>query len=383
MSQTVEINKGRIDFLLTIYRLSKEELLGMLNEKRKRLYVIDDVYCDTIQLSTLKNIDKIFGKGLLFYQDFAEIRQDAGSSVFFRKKAFETQLNRESIRIVHKYETEKGLLDAYSRLSHFSVKNRPRRHGVAENPRETADAVRSLFLPERKCKKDRDLLVSMIGLCAKQGIYVFEYIEAGNKKDKINIDGFFLNPDMIVVKRQSTSYKREIFTLAHEIGHCLLGIEEAESVDDATRGARVSDVERWCNNFAFYLLLGESARKLDSIRSVDETNDYCHDIIAELSSERSISRAAIYTQLFYCGKLSRGAYEVIKSNLDEEFRMYLEDMKSKAKASGGHPALPKPIMSPLFVETMQYALFKGVIEEVTFCERMGIKGKDLKKYIEW
>lgn len=383
MPQVIEINKGRLDFLLTIYRLSKEELLGMLNEGRKRLYVIEDVYNDTIALTALKNIDKIFCKGLLFYQDFTDIKHNAGNSVFFRKKAFETQLNRESIRIVHKFETDKSLLDAYASLSHFSVGTKMDRHSLKESPREVANAVRPLFVTEKKCKKDRDLLVSMIGLCAEQGIYVFEYIEAHNKKDKTNIDGFFLNPDMIVLKRQSYSYKREIFTLAHEIGHCLLGVEEAENVDDATRDAGVSEVERWCNDFAFYLLLGRSASRLDPINAVDSSNDYCHDLVCELSSECNISRTAIYTQLFYSGKLDKVSYASIKSDLDREFCAYVEEAKEKSKNSSGHPAPPKPIMSPLFIETMQYALYKGVIEETTFCERTGIKGKNLKKYMEW
>lgn len=49
---------------------------------------------------------------------------------------------------------------------------------------------------------------------------------------------------MIVLKHHK-HYKREIFTLAHELGHCLLGIEEVESVDmmDISAQTSYSDVE--------------------------------------------------------------------------------------------------------------------------------------------
>ena len=53
-------------------------------------------------------------------------------------------------------------------------------------------------------------------------LFVFEYIETWNKKEKTNIDGFYLKPNVIVLKHHK-HYKREIFTLAHELGHCLLG----------------------------------------------------------------------------------------------------------------------------------------------------------------
>jgi radical SAM superfamily enzyme YgiQ (UPF0313 family) len=43
-------------------------------------------------------------------------------------------------------------------------------------------------------------------------------IETWNKKEKANIDGIYLSPNVIVLKRQK-SYRRETFTLIHELGH--------------------------------------------------------------------------------------------------------------------------------------------------------------------
>lgn len=383
MTQTIEINTSRLDFLLAIYNLSKDDLLSMLNEGRKRLYTLNDIYNETILLSTLKNIDKIFGKGILFYQDYSEVKNDVGTSVFFRKMSFETELNRESIRVVHQFETQKELIDAYAKLSQLSLKKKIDEYKVENTPRHVAQKVRSLFIPDRKVRNDREFLVSMIKQCAELNVFVFEHIEAPNKKDKVNIDGFFLRPNMIVLKRQKYSYKREIFSLAHEIGHCLLGVEEVESIVDFSYRANISAIEKWCNEFAFYLLLGESANEFDAIDSVDASNDYCFELVKKISQERCISRLAIYTQLLYSGKVTRNNYSRIREDLESQFQNYLTDLKAKYRDSDSHPMPPRPILSPLFVDTMQYALYKGVINEATFCEKLKVKKNELSKYIEW
>ena len=65
---------------------------------------------------------------------------------------------------------------------------------------------------------------------ATKNIMVFEFIETWNKKEKANIDGFYLKPNLIVLKRHQ-SFSREIFTLAHELGHYLLDEEEIEEIN--------------------------------------------------------------------------------------------------------------------------------------------------------
>jgi Zn-dependent peptidase ImmA (M78 family) len=42
--------------------------------------------------------------------------------------------------------------------------------------------------------------------------------ETHNKKEKANISVFYLSPNVIVLKRNQKFLKREIFTLAHELG---------------------------------------------------------------------------------------------------------------------------------------------------------------------
>ena len=49
----------RLDYLLMLYGMSKEQLLSYLNEGRKRAFTLEDVSGDEIKVSLLKKIDDI------------------------------------------------------------------------------------------------------------------------------------------------------------------------------------------------------------------------------------------------------------------------------------------------------------------------------------
>ncbi|WP_251621627.1 ImmA/IrrE family metallo-endopeptidase [Odoribacter lunatus] len=381
--QKVEINPKRVDYLLALYKMTPKELLSLLNEGRKKLLTKEVLFQKYMDLAILKRLDKIFEKGLSFYQDFTELPKKPESSVFFRKSQFGVKLNNETIKIVQQFETQKDLLDAYAKLTDLKLEIDIKPYSPTENPKAVANKIRHLFIPDRRFSKSRELLVEMIKLCSERNIFVFEYVETWNKKNKSNIDGFFLRPNMIVLKRQK-SYKREIFTLAHELGHCLLGIEEIEELDVLNMNPHsLSNIERWCNDFAFYLIMGEQAQILDSISSVNEKNDYCYELVQELSEQTFISRIAIYTRLLFDKKLSQKNYALIKNDLDEQYTLRIKAEKEKNTNNKNNARTPKPILSPLFIETMQYALYKGVINEVTFCEKLKINPSNLNKYIVW
>lgn len=377
----IEINKNRILHLLASYRMSAEGLLSLLNEGRKKLLKTNDVINDTISLSVLKQVDKVFDRGLAYYQDFSSVSSSRDTSIFFRKVNFAADLNFESMRIVHKFEQQKFLLDGFAALTEMDLKVNVKRFEISDNAKIAAESVRSLFMPDKMPKTSRDLLKAMISACSDNKIFVFEFIETWNKKNKVNIDGFFLNPNMIVLKRQK-SYKRELFTLAHEIGHCLLGVEEVEPLDLANIDVdSQSNVERWCNDFAFYLIAGEDAKTIDNIAYVGPENDYCHDFAKIISDRTFISRLAIYTRFLINKKVSPSNYVAIKSDLIEQYNIRIQNEKEKLNNKNSHPSPPKPILSPLYVETIQMALFKGIISETQFCKYLNVKPSKMEKYL--
>ncbi len=377
----IEINKNRIIELLASYRMTADDLLSLLNNGRQKLLKLDDVICDAITLPVLKRVDQIFDRGLTYYQDFSERSFSSETSVFFRKENFATDLNLESMRLVHKFEQQKFLLDGFVTLTKMNMKVDIKRFDISDNATEVAKSVRNLFMPEKTPSTSRGLLKAMIDACANNKIYVFEFIETWNKKDRANIDGFYLNPNMIVFKRQK-SYKRELFTLAHEIGHCLLGAEEVEPLDFVDFDiSKLSNIERWCNDFAFYLLAGSDANLIDSIPFVGPQNDYCHDLVEEISKRTFISKLAIYTRFLIDNKVSPANYIAIKSDLMEQYNLRKQKEKEDYKDSNTHPAPPKPIMSPLYIETIQMALYKGLISEPQVCKYLNVKPSNLEKFI--
>ena len=100
LSTTTEFNIKKLDYLLTLFGMSRNELLSILNENRKKLFTIEDITGDVIKLTVLKKIDEVFKKGLEFYLDFSPINLNKTSKVFFRKKSFHSELSIEDKRIV-------------------------------------------------------------------------------------------------------------------------------------------------------------------------------------------------------------------------------------------------------------------------------------------
>lgn len=94
--------------------------------------------------------------------------------------------------------------------------------------------------------------------------------------------GFFIKPNFIVLKKQN-SRKREIFTLAHELGHYLLN---NENIDENTFVQNPNNEESWCNQFAFALLLGESLSEIQNINTSEIS--LTNQTIQELSEKRHI-----------------------------------------------------------------------------------------------
>jgi len=373
----IEINKERIQYLLSLYKMTESDLLFLLNKNRKKTIKKSQLYGDTIEISILKRIDKIFEKGLNFYQDYSPINKSVSNSVFFRKQSFRTKPNMETIKVVNRYENIKQAIDAYNKLSQYSIEQNAVQCSINDSPFEIAVEARELFFPNTKGNA-RQFLVQLIKKCADNGVYVFEYIETWNKKERTNVDGFFLKPNVIVLKHNKY-YKREIFTLAHELGHYLPGIEEIEAVDYADISVSEHDAtERWCNDFAYYFIMGDKANIISSIADINADNDYCFELLGNMSKETHISRLALFTRLFLEKKLTYADYCNVKDDLDNEYKIRQEKEKQKEKKVG---IAPKPIISPLFLHTMQFAYFKGVISEKTFCTRLNIKPNKFERVL--
>ena len=383
----IEINISRIEYLLSLYRLSVAELLDKISEGLKNPISKEEIFTDEVKISHLKKIDKIFNKGIDYYINPKPLKKNKDASIFFRKNQFNSELNIGAKKIVNQFEDIKINLSAISKLSNIKLKRNFQIYTVNDNPKNVAKDIRDIIYPLEFTNNLRDFLKSLISTLAKNNVLVFEFIETWNKKEKANINGFFLEPNVIVLKRQQKSFRREIFTLIHEFGHYLLNKEEIEEVDVKSMSTKdLSKVENWCNEFAYHFLIGKYGNVLDKLEPANSTNDYQFDIIKEISKNTNLSVLALFTRLLYTKKISKFDYNNVKNELDEEFRLKEEKDKERKEfekqmgiKQGG--SVPKPINSPLYINTLQTALYEGIINEYDFCKQLNIKPEKIGQYI--
>lgn len=382
----ITINKERIRYLLSLFRMTEGELLHTAGKGLKRPLRWVDIYRDSIPLNTLKRVDSVFHKGLIYYVDPETPKIVKDVSVFFRKESFETELNLGARQRVREFEDLKTRLNTISKLSDIRLRRKLPTCTVDDNPREVAYSLRDKVMPNFTAEK-RMFLRNFINKLGEMNILVFEFVDIKQKKDKANVDGFYLKPNAIVLKRRQESFSREIFTLAHELGHYLLNKEEIEEVDVAAlTHSKISDVEKWCNTFAYYLLLGKDlALTLEAIPSFDASNDYGHDLVGRISKETNLSRLAIFTNLLVQKKLSHGSYANIKEDLENQWRekesqKKLERELDLERGSATQVRNPQPIRAEIVKDIYSVALSSGVIGEQEYCKAMRIKPENINAF---
>lgn len=383
----IEYNKYRVLYLLSLFKMTAEELLSSINKDLKTPITWEDIDSDVIELNHLKRIDRVFKKGLLYYYDPSVPQVDKRVSVFFRKESFTTELNIGARKRVREFEDIKTQISAVSIMSEFDLKRILKTYSVKENPREIAASLRSSLLPAFSSDK-REFLKSFINKLGEYNILVLEFVDTFNKKEKANIDGFYIEPNAIVLKRNQDALSREIFTLSHELGHYLLRKEDVDELDFAKvtdKNEDNSDVENWCNQFAYYLLLGEeNALKLEAVTQYDYRVDYGHDLVAGISRVTNLSRLAIFTNLFLQNKMTYYDYSNVREDLRQQFlaRKEKEKLEREGKKAAGEKVggrSPKPILSNLVYDVYNYAFNKGVVSEYEYCSALNIKPNEISK----
>lgn len=379
-------NIDRLNHLLALFKLTKDELLTEINKKSTDKINEEDVFSSFIKVSVLNKIDKIFNKGLHYYANPSPPTSSADESIFFRKDSFNSELNLRSKQIVNKFEEEKLNFDTLSKLTDSDTERILPVFTIHDNPVHCAGIVRNYIYPTQSANT-KDFLRNLISTLAAENVLVFEFFEGFSRKDPANINGFYLTPNVIVLKWQKYT-KREIFTLAHEIGHYLLLEEDIdERVNFEALSENLSEVEKWCNNFAFSFLAGEYLGVLNSLSHANTSNDYHNDIFDKISQETHISKLALYTHFFYAGKLTKSNYEIISENTNKAIKdaeieaKRVAELKKQIEGdkSGGRSV--RELFSPLYVQTLQSALYNGIVDEYEFCRKLKIDINNIESYL--
>ena len=389
--ESVELNVKRLEHLLTLFGVSKDELLSKISIGLKNPLTEKDAFNKEIKLSTLKKIDKIFNKGLVYYIDPTDPVESTSESIFFRKDRFNANLNLGAKRLVNRYEEDKLLFMALSSMVDYKIDRKVPIYNLTDKAKKVAEEVREYLYPAYS-ERSKQFLKNFIDQLADYNILVFESIEHPATKEKANIKGMFLAPNVIVLNRNKDSFKQEIFTLAHELAHYLLNQEE---IDDniATRANNYktsTKLERWCSDFAYYFLAGEYNNEIDNLDQASPENDYHHDLVNRVSQATQLSRTSIYTRLMLNETIEPGYYNKVVENIDKKFfegkterAKRLEEEKRKAELEGKVLVIPppKPLISPLYERTLKGALYNGLITERDFCQKLFINPQKLDSYL--
>lgn len=384
---TTPYNITRIEQLIRQFRLEKDEFLGLVSEGLKNKLEWEDIFNSEIQINHLKRIDKIFSKGLSYYLDSSPPIQSQESSIFYRKEKFGTDLNLASKKIVTQFEELKLSLSGLAKMSDLKMDRALPIFTTNQDAQTVANEVRKTLYPKFR-KDSKKFLEALINKFAEANILVFEFVEHPSLNQKSNIDGFYLQPNVIVLRRNQDYFKREIFTLVHELGHYLLNQEEVESMDydHLALGLNTSKIETWCNNFSFAFLAGEELGALDNLPEIGKSNDYSFDEIKAISDNTHLSFTAILTYLVKKGKMSGAIYGRMRKDQEDTIQAKKDAEKKKReleKEMGKKPmaSQAKPIQSPLFVSAVQTAFYDGVINEYELCKTLHLKPEQLEKYL--
>jgi len=387
---TVEQNIARLKHLIKMFGLTVPQLLERVSKGLKAPVTEAELFATNIKLSTLKRVDKIFNKGLHYYLDPKAPLAAPESSIFFRKERFNTDLNLPARKVVTRFEDFSIALSAIAKLADLEQSRVLPLYTNKTTPQQAAAEMRATVAPAFH-QDLREHLKGLIAALAIKNVLVFEFVETWNQ-EKANVDGFFLKPNVIVLKRHQNAFRREIFTLAHEFGHYLLGQEEVEELPlELLAQKNMSDVERWCNDFAFHFLAGDHARVLEALDRASVANDYHFDTVTAVSRATHLSTLALFTRMRLNDRISTADYAKVKDELEEQhLRDQMErekerDLKKQVDEEEGRKSdarTPQPIKSPLLVSTIQTAFHEGVLSEFEVREKWKFNNAEFKQFFE-
>jgi len=388
-------------YLLLLYDLKDTELLDKLNSNKRKITV--DILTDRlynhkeVNLAFLKKLDKIFGKGLVWYISERDIDAKE-SSIFLRKDKFNSDLNFSARKIINQFEEQKLDIQLLSKLINYNLDRELDQYSIYNNVKNVKDEIIAKFtekteelISKKEIKlriiNDRDYLEKLIRIIESFNVFVFEFIEHKKTKEKSNFSGFFMKPNVIVIKRQQKYMRREIFTLMHEFAHYLIATEEIDELED--NKLNKSNIENWCNDFAFDFLINDYYTEFNNLTLANKENNYYEEEINELYIKTHLSKTAFYTRLLKEKKISTDDYNEIYSKIQESIDKEEIDKKLKDQAIAEltkqdkvkHFGVQKPIQSNLFADILRFNYFEGNIDKGKICKYLKIKGEKFDDFI--
>jgi Zn-dependent peptidase ImmA (M78 family)/transcriptional regulator with XRE-family HTH domain len=203
------------------------------------------------------------------------------------------------------------------------------------------------------------------------GVFAFK----DSFKDRY-LSGFCLIHDQfpIIMVNNSNSFTRQIFTLMHELGHILYGVNGVTDIDESYIEYLERDekhIEIQCNRFAAEVLVPGIKFEAD-IPFFEEEGE---EAISDLAYKYSVSREVILRRLLDFNIIDKEHYAIQTAKLNKDY------LRSKKETSGGNWYLTKiAYLGEGFVQTAFSNYQKGRFDKATLANHLNVKAKNLNKF---
>lgn len=190
------------------------------------------------------------------------------------------------------------------------------------------------------------------------------------------LSGFCLIHDKypIIMVNNSNSFTRQIFTLMHELGHILYGVNGVTDIDESyIEYLRRADqhIEIQCNRFAAEVLVPAKMFEADITFFKEEGEE----AISDLAYKYSVSREVILRRLLDFNIIDKENYAIQSAKWNKDY------LRSKRDSSGGNWYLTKiAYLGEGFVQTAFSNYQKGRFDKASLANHLNVKAKNLNKF---
>lgn len=264
----------------------------------------------------LRKIAKYFNRGVLFFVEKGGVDEESIHTQQFRSLSKQKpDLSPEVKKLIERAERQRQTyLDLREDLRSDPLP-RFRPPGINTNqPAEAASSVRRwLKLPEQNSFQQTRKAIEDRGIMVLVGVGYLGDWRLPNDSPIVGFSTYHERCPLILVKKQK-SIGRQLFTLAHELGHLVLHRSSFIDDDDdllATRGR-----ERQANEFAGHLLVPDGFIENINIDPQQRDGQELYDQLNPLAGRWGVSVEMLVVRLIEKRKLQWSDYETYRSWLN-------------------------------------------------------------------
>ena len=310
MATIKSVNTDRIRWCMSDRNITAEELAAEIGVKDEKIYAILDGEAAP-SLTQLKNIAKYFNRGLLFFISEGEVNETKLRTSGFRTLTNEyPQLDSQIKALMERVERQRQIfLNLREELGEDNSAFRPPQ--IPNDDLKGAASVVRTWLGINGNRSFSDYRNAV----ESKGVLVFRsngFRGAWQIPKESEIAGFsvFHKEFPTIMVRRFDAPQRQLFTLAHELGHLI--IHGAGSVDNEDDLYSYRGRERAVNLFAGNLLFPDEALRTINDREKPEPERF-DDWLREPARDFGVSVEVILIRLLDSNRLQREEYNQYKA----------------------------------------------------------------------